>query len=126
MNRDERRDALEAAVDRLREEAEAGTVVVEGARDLAALEWLGIGGQHVQIHQGRPLQALVEDLAMAPPPVILLLDWDRTGGTLVKRLEAGLRGRVHVNLDNRRRLASCCHARCLEDVPAELSSLRSS
>lgn len=59
----DRLELLEAAIDRLREEAEAGTVVVEGARDLSALEWLGIGGVHMQVHRGRPLAQLIEELA---------------------------------------------------------------
>ena len=126
MNRGERLHALEHAVERLREDAESGTVVVEGARDLAALDWLGIGGTHVQVHGGRPLSALQEQLALMAPPILLLLDWDRTGGILVKRLAEGLRGRIRVDLDCRRRFATCCHAKCLEDVPAELESLRSS
>ena len=121
---EERLRLLEDAVDRLREVAESGTVVIEGNRDRAALEWLGIGGLHITVHQGDPLHRLMEDLAVAAPPVVLLVDWDRTGGRLLKRLEEGLRGRVQVDLDCRRRLSSCCHSRCLEEVPAELEALR--
>jgi 5S rRNA maturation endonuclease (ribonuclease M5) len=117
--------ALEEAVERLREQAEFGTVVVEGQRDISALEWLGIGGNHVPLHQGRTLSALMEDLAMAPPPVILLVDWDRTGGRLVAKLEENLRARVHVDLECRRRLSRVAHCKCLEDLPAELGALRS-
>jgi 5S rRNA maturation endonuclease (ribonuclease M5) len=120
----DRLDAIEEAVERLREQAEYGTVVVEGQRDVAALEWLGIGGNHVALHQGRTLPAVIEDLAMAPPPVILLVDWDRTGGRLVKNLEENLRARVHVDLECRRRLSRVAHCKCLEDLPAELAALR--
>lgn len=120
----ERLRLLEDAVERLREDAESGTVVVEGSRDRAALDWLGIGGQHVVVHQGDPLARLLEDLAAAPPPVVLLLDWDRTGGRLHRRLEEGLRGRVQLDSEARRRFASCCHSRTLEEIPAELEALR--
>lgn len=120
----DRLEAIEQAIERLREQAEYGTVVVEGSRDLSALEWLGIGGHHVAIHQGRTLDAVMEDLAMAPPPVILLVDWDRTGGRLVDRLEENLRARVHVDLECRRRLSRVAHCKCLEDLPAELTALR--
>lgn len=120
----DRLEALEKAVERLREEAEYGTVVVEGSRDLSALEWLGIGGHHVPLHQGRTLHAVMEDLATAPPPVILLVDWDRTGGRLVTMLEENLRARVRVDLECRRRLARVAHCKCLEDLPSELTALR--
>ncbi len=120
----ERLMALEKAVERLREEAEGGTVVVEGARDLAALERLGIGGRHVAVHHGRPLPEVLENLAAASPPVILLLDWDRTGGHLFGRLHEGLRSRVRVDAECRRRLATATHCRSLEEVPAELAALR--
>jgi len=123
-NAADRLQAIEEAVERLREQAEYGTVVVEGSRDIRALEWLGIGGNHFAIHQGRTLDAVMEDLAMAPPPVILLVDWDRTGGRLVDRLEENLRARVHVDLECRRRLARVTHCKCLEDLPAELTALR--
>lgn len=123
--RDERRlEELEDAVDRLREVAEAGTVLVEGARDVAALDWLGVGGLHLTLHRGKPLAALLEDLVQCPPPVVLLVDWDRTGGRLLERLHDGLRHRVQVDTACRRRLAGVCHSRTVEAVPAELSALR--
>ncbi|MEK6986364.1 MAG: hypothetical protein AABX89_08315 [Candidatus Thermoplasmatota archaeon] len=117
---------LEDAVERLREQAEFGTVVVEGLRDRAALEWLGIGGIHIHLNQGDPMARLLEELAAAAPPVILLMDWDRTGGRLSAHLEENLRARVQVDIDCRRRFASCCHSKTLEEVPAELEALRRS
>lgn len=124
LDTQERLDRLEKAIDLLREAAESGTVVVEGTRDVAALEWLGIGGLHVKVHQGKPLPAVVEDLANSPPPVVLLVDWDRKGGQLLSLLEENLRARVQVDTDSRRRIASVTRTRCLEEVPAELESLR--
>lgn len=121
---EERLQALEDALLRLRERAETGTVVVEGQHDLAALQWLGIGGHHVTLHRGRPLHDVIEELARLPPPIILLLDWDRTGGQLRKRLADGLQGRNPLDEDVRRRLANSCHCRSLEELPAELSALR--
>lgn len=119
-----RLEQLEGAIDRLREVAEAGTVVVEGARDRAALEWLGIGGLHVAVHRGKPLDALVEDLVQSPTPVVLLLDWDRAGGRLMRKLHENLKGRVQVDIECRRRIAAACDSRCIEDLPAELEAMR--
>lgn len=121
---EERLRRLEEAIDRLREAAEAGTVVVEGARDRSALDWLGIGGLHVTLHRGRPLHGVAEDLVACPTPIVLLVDWDRTGGRLVQRLAEALQGRVQVDLDCRRRLAQAMRGRTLEEVPGELQALR--
>lgn len=124
-SRDEQRlEAMERAIDGLREVAESGTVVVEGSRDLSALEWLGIGGLHVAVHRGQTLPHLVEELVQCPAPVVLMLDWDRTGGRLHSRLADDLRARVQLDLESRRRLAAACHSRTLEEVPAELEALR--
>lgn len=123
--RDEQRlEEMEAAIDRLRETAESGTVLVEGARDLAALDWLGIGGTHLTVHRGMPLHELEEDLVQCPTPVVLLLDWDRTGGRLLERLEENLRSRVQLDVACRRLLALSCRSKTLEAVPAELAALR--
>ena len=121
---EERLRRLEDAIDRLRELADAGTVVVEGARDLSALDWLGIGGLHVAVHKGRPLTEVAEHLASCPQPIVLLLDWDRTGGRLAQRLLEELRPRVQVDDLVRKRIASCCKGRTLEDLPGELQALR--
>ena len=122
---DEQRLAtLEDAIDRLREKAEVGTVVVEGSHDLAALDWLGIGGLHVTAQKGLAVAELVEELVCSPPPIVLLLDWDRAGGRLHVRLFEQLAARVQVDSDCRRRLAAICHCRSLEELPAELEALR--
>jgi 5S rRNA maturation endonuclease (ribonuclease M5) len=125
VRRDEDRlDDLEDALLRLREAAEGGTVLVEGPRDLAALGRLGIGGVHKTLHRGQPLDAVAEEMVAGPAPVILLVDWDRTGGRVVRRLQELLQARVAVDVDCRRRLAAACHSRTVEEVPAELQALR--
>lgn len=121
---EERLEALERAVERLRETAESGTVVVEGARDVAALDWLGVGGLHVAVQRGQPLPDLMEELVGCPTPVVLLTDWDRTGGRLQSRLAENLAARVQLDVECRRRLAAACHSRTLEEVPSELEALR--
>jgi 5S rRNA maturation endonuclease (ribonuclease M5) len=121
---EQRLEALEEAILHLRHVADEGTVVVEGARDLQALEWLGIGGRHVAIHRGHPLASLADELANSAPPIVLLMDWDRSGGRLQAQLMPQLAARVAVDTDCRRRLASACRSKTLEEVPAELAALR--
>jgi 5S rRNA maturation endonuclease (ribonuclease M5) len=121
---EERLEHLEKAIERLRDVAETGTVLVEGTKDQAALEWLGVGGDIVRLHRGRALAAVLDDLAARPPPVVVLLDWDRTGTALARKVERQLQGHVALDLDCRRRIAEACRAKCLEDLPAELTALR--
>ncbi len=121
---EERLELLEKAIDRLREVAEPGTVLVEGANDQAALDWLGVGGLVVRLHRGRSFGQVLDDLSQCPAPIVVLLDWDRTGTALARRVERQLRGHVPLDLDCRRRIAEVCRAKCLEDVPSELEALR--
>lgn len=120
----DRLEELERVLLSLRQRSDEGTLVVEGARDVAALEALGIGGHIVRVHGRRSLVQVMDDLADAASPIVLLLDWDRTGTRLARRIEEALVGRVTVDVESRRKIASACRAKCLEDVPAELDALR--
>ncbi len=129
MKSRDRLEHLERALLHLREAAQGGCVVVEGRKDVAALQGLGIGGIHRIINRGQPLQttidALVEEgVAAGWSRIVLLLDWDRTGGRLLRTLHDGLAGRVPVDIERRKELARVCHCKCVEDVPAEILALR--
>lgn len=123
----ERLERLEEVLDRLRQEAAGQIVVVEGTRDVAALEALGVGGRHVVVHRGRSLQEWMDSLAQeaAGRAILLLTDWDRTGGRLMARLAEGLQAVARVDTENRRRLARACRCRCIEHIPSEVAGLRS-
>lgn len=125
----ERLERLEGILDQLRQAAVGAAVIVEGRRDKEALEQLGVGGKHLLVHTGMTLEARIDQIAeeagrAAWPRVILLTDWDRTGGRLRHRLERGLIGRVPLDTTFMRSLGQALHAVCVEDVPAELASLR--
>ncbi len=124
----QRLEELELVLRRLREAAAGQAIVVEGQNDAAALEALGVGGTHLLINRGEALEVVVDRLAAVAEAnqwsLILLTDWDRTGGRLFKRLHQGLVGRVPVDATYRRRLAVVCHSRTVEDIPAELTALR--
>lgn len=129
--RDEERLAeLEEVLDRLRQAAAGNLVLVEGRKDVRALRELGVGGTHVVLNQGRSLEAvgdrLAEEAAETHRTVLILTDWDRTGGRLFARFFQALAARVSLDIDLRRRLAQVCHAKALEEVPAELAALRRS
>lgn len=122
----QRLEELEDAVLRLRRAAEGAVLLVEGKKDLEALEALGIGGDAQVVNRGMSLEVFMDRLVedAAGRPVILLLDWDRTGGRLFRRLLDGLSARVPVDGEHRRRLAQAAHTKSLEEVPADLAALR--
>ncbi len=82
-----RLEALDLAIQALVEAAEESPVLVEGPRDLAALRELGVAGDVRVVNRGDTLVAVVESLQRDGVRVVILLqDWDRTGGRLQRRL----------------------------------------
>lgn len=115
VNERERAELWEGFVDELERlrtdsEAEGAVVVVEGARDRAALRRLGLRAPIVLLHAGRSTSALVHELDRRANRVIVLTDWDRAGGLLAARLREHLRaGQLDCDLECRRRLARLLH-----------------
>ena len=82
----ERLEEIQQALDELRDSALCGTVVlVEGPRDRAALQRLGIEGEIVTTSH-RQLLALAESLARSGRKVIVLTDWDERGEEVARQL----------------------------------------
>lgn len=61
-------------------------VIVEGARDVAALRRLGLTGTILPLHRGQTVAEFGEAVSQTFPVVILLLDWDRRGRQLHAQL----------------------------------------
>lgn len=93
---------------RFREETEetGSVVLVEGEHDRRSLRALGLRATVVTVHAGRPLAGVARALSGRHGTVIVLTDWDRTGGTLARSLKALLEveGR-RADVEWRRRLA---------------------
>jgi 5S rRNA maturation endonuclease (ribonuclease M5) len=124
-----RLEALEAFLLRLRQDVDGCGVLVEGQRDAAALENLGIGGTHLVLNRGRSLDGRADDVisratAAGWPRLYLLMDWDRTGNRLQSHVEAALAGRTPVDTQARANLSRLVQCPSLEEVPAELRGLR--
>lgn len=82
-----RLEALDDFLDELEARNEQVPILVEGPKDAAALRELGITGKVQVVHTGQSLVALVETLDQeGVREVILLTDWDRTGGRIHRRL----------------------------------------
>jgi 5S rRNA maturation endonuclease (ribonuclease M5) len=92
--------------DLLLESQRHGTIfLVEGIRDERSLRVLGIVAPVELVHRGRSLSDLAHRLQHGTREVIVLTDWDATGGELAHRMRELLSdGRLAVNLEFRRRL----------------------
>lgn len=91
----------------LREFEGPGTVIlVEGTRDRSALVGLGVRAPIRIVHGGLSLADLAASLTGRSRRVVILTDWDRSGGQLAHRLEMLVGdGRHRVDLETRRDLA---------------------
>lgn len=120
MKPDERYERLQACVDALREANETQPVLVEGVRDERALRSLGLPGQILIYNAGKRLGEVADHLAQRHRQLIVLLDWDRTGGHLVQRLREHLSTQVRLDLSYRKELAQVSQVKSVEDLPAAL------
>ncbi|MGI0046069.1 MAG: toprim domain-containing protein [Nitrosotalea sp.] len=78
-------------------------VVVEGRRDEEALEKLGFSGEICQFHSFQGLVKFV-DYILQYKNLVVLLDSDRKGSYLTKRIISQLAHRVTIDLSFRRKL----------------------
>lgn len=67
-------------------------VIVEGKNDVIALRTLGLQGEIIQVHGGKSLYELSEEIHERFEQVILLIDWDKKGEMLMKTLGDYLSG----------------------------------
>ncbi|HJX04740.1 MAG TPA: toprim domain-containing protein [Thermoplasmata archaeon] len=81
---------MEKVFQELDELSERWPVIVEGARDVAALRKLGITKNVTPLNKGKPVFSFCEDLSKKAKVAVILTDWDRRGGQLARMLKDGL------------------------------------
>lgn len=118
MNAKERHERMTVCVEALKLENFHTPVLVEGVRDEQALRRLGLEGQIIIYNAGQPLGAMADALARTHKRIIVLLDWDRTGGHLVKRFTEHLQAQVDLDLSYRKEFAIVSQVKSVEDLPA--------
>jgi 5S rRNA maturation endonuclease (ribonuclease M5) len=79
-------------------------VVVEGKKDEAALKKLGFSGRICQFHSFKGLTRFVDSMPRYKH-LILLMDSDRKGGYLTKRIISQLQHRMTIDLSFKRKLS---------------------
>ncbi|MCX7913214.1 MAG: toprim domain-containing protein [Thermodesulfovibrionales bacterium] len=100
-------------------------IIVEGKRDVLALKKLGFIGEIITIHSGKNLYEFCESILQRNNKVILLLDWDKTGETLYRKLQIDLKGLWEEFAPLRDFLKILCQKDIshIEDIPSLLNRL---
>lgn len=127
MRTQERLEQMEDVLERLRLENATTPILVEGSRDRDALERLGCTGRILLVHDGDPLIHTADRLAEDHEALILLLDWDRTGGSIHHRVKEVLETHaVDCDVSFRREFARLAtkETRAVEDIPTVIERLR--
>lgn len=84
-------EELGLLLEELQELARERVILVEGRKDRAALEVLGVRGEVVQVQDAGGLFGVAEELARQGKGAVILTDWDRKGGQLAELLRNALR-----------------------------------
>ena len=104
-------------------------IVVEGKRDVLALRNLGYKGELIELNDGKSVLFTVEILAKklgSQGVFVILMDWDRTGEKLAKKLQKyGESCDLVPNLQIRKNISSLCSKDivCIEELPTFINML---
>ena len=124
MNREQRYDLANRALESCIEENADGVVIlVEGQRDEIALRSLGFTGPIKKLNRGWPIDRVVVYIAENYGNCIVLMDWDRTGGRLQRRLMDSMTSLdIRPSDECRRALSKAMKpdTMCVEDLPSFL------
>lgn len=124
MNREKRYDLALRALEASIEENNAGSVIlIEGKRDEKALRILGFEGPIEKLNRGWSVEKVVAYLNSNYESCIILMDWDRTGGRLQKKIIDSMTGMEIKISDELRKVLSKAmkpDTRCVEELPSFL------
>ena len=124
MNREKRYDLALRALEASIEENNAGSVIlIEGKRDETALRLLGFEGPIEKLNRGWSVEKVVAYLNSNYESCIILMDWDRTGGRLQKKIIESMTGMEIKISDELRQVLSKAmkpDTRCVEELPSLL------
>ena len=124
MNREKRYEIASRALEESIEENLKGKVIlVEGKRDEQALRILGFSGPIEKLNRGWSIERVIAFIAEQYGSCIVLMDWDRTGGRLQRKLMESMISLDLQPSDELRQVLSKAmkpDTRCVEDLPSFL------
>ncbi len=87
MRIEEELEGVRQVIKRLKERDDDIPIIVEGSKDKKALKFLGIKEPIIRIKKGDTIFHIIERMRGKYDEVIVLTDWDRTGGRLAHRIK---------------------------------------
>lgn len=119
---------LEDAVMRINSLRDTHTVLVEGLKDVAALEAVGVAAEFFCVQSGGGPVKAAEHVWNSGREAVIMTDWDRRGGNLAGTLRENLSS-LGVRYDDRIRadIAFACrpYSKDVESLDSVMSLLRS-
>ena len=107
--REEDAEAVREVVKKLSELGPETVILVEGKRDREALIGLGVHSEIYVINDGKSVVETSEIISRRYRSVVILTDWDRTGGRLARAFaEQFVSLGVDYSLEERKELAFLC------------------
>ena len=117
-------DDLTKIIQELKQDNQDTPIIVEGQNDKHALQKLGINGTIIPLNKGMSIANFCDTLVTDYKKVILLTDWDRKGGHLLRILHQNLEGRTTINIEYRKSIAKLSLTRTIEGLPSWIHTLK--
>ena len=115
---------LEKLLIELREENKKIPILVEGDKDIEALNRLEIPGKIISVNAGISLTDFCDWIANKYNKIIILTDWDRRGGQICHTIIKNLEGRVNCDTNYRKIIAKNSMIRTVEGLPSWIEKLK--
>ena len=87
MRLKEELEGLQEVLEDIKNEDEEVPIIVEGRKDVEALERLGFERDIIKIKKNETIFHIIENLRKKYEKVIILTDWDSTGGRLSGKIK---------------------------------------
>ncbi len=117
-------EEIEKAIDEIRDKNRNTPIIVEGEKDVRALNSLDINGDIITVHCGMEIANLCDYIASHYKEIIILTDWDRKGWQLCRKIEKNLKGRTKCITEYRLIFAKNAMVKDIESIPTFLKNLR--
>jgi len=117
-------EEIEKAIEEIRDKNRNTPIIVEGEKDVRALNSLDINGDIITVHCGMEIANLCDYIASHYKEIIILTDWDRKGWQLCKKIEKNLKGRTKCITEYRLIFAKNAMVKDIESIPTFLKNLR--
>lgn len=128
MDPDERLELIMEQLEALAVQSEDHVIVVEGRKDVASLNALGIHGTFCMVQvEGGPVR-IAERIWNLGMPAVILTDWDRRGDLLESDLVRNMDAlQVRYDISIRKELAHLCRPYCkdVESLDSVIALLES-